>query len=162
MSRKTVILTSLFAAIVLATWGARTRPARADVNLANPQIVPQIEKIMGLIGNGKIDDAIAAMDSFKDHPEEREGIRGRLIEIGNSQQKYNGFDVIATQRYSERLEGVWVLAYYDQAPLMFQFVLYHPSGRADQPWAITAFHLREDVLEELKDVPVDYVGHAPR
>jgi hypothetical protein len=123
-----------------------------------------IDRVMGQIVAGRIDEALAAIEFLKQQPDTRSALRDHLVELANTQQHLYGYDIAALQRFSDRLLTVSVLAYYEQQPILFRFELYRPQGRTDQPWLVQALSLHIDVMEELKDTPVDYVARraAPR
>jgi hypothetical protein len=140
----------------------------ADMNgaSAQPPATGTIDRVMAHIVAGRIDDALAAIDFLKEQPDTRAVLRDRLTRITNTQQQHcYGYDVAAVQRFSDRLQSVAVLAYYDQQPYLFRFELYHPQGKADEPWLIQELSIHPNVTEELKDTPVEYWGGrvaAPR
>jgi hypothetical protein len=134
--------------------------ARSAEETTRSAPLADVERIMGLIGNGKIDEAMTGNDFLKNEPDGRQAIRAQLIGLRDSQQHYYGYDVAAVQRFSPRLQTVWVLAYYDQRPVLMHMQFYRPTGRADEGWTVLDFRLDENFAEVLKDVPVDYPGHA--
>lgn len=144
------------AAIVALSVRSAAQPAPA----APPGWMGLVDRIMGQIGGGKIDEAMATIDFMKDQPDARAVLRDHLIRINNAQQQpFYGYDVAAVQRFTDRLQTVSVLAYYGEQPFIFRFEFYHPQQRAEQPWLIQSLSLHPNVTEELKDVPVDYFGH---
>lgn len=143
--------------LVVAGWAIQARSAEET---ARNSPLADVGRIMDLIGNGKIDEAMAGNDFMKNEPDARQSVRSQLINLRDSQQHYYGYDVAAVQRFSSRLQTVWVLVYYDQRPVLAHMQFYRPTGRTDDPWAVLDFRLDDNLTETLKDVPVDYPGHA--
>ena len=153
--------------ILAAVAVARLLPTRpspalaADTRSAAP-FANDVDRIMGLLGNGQIDDVMASPNFLKDDPAARETVRGRLIDLRNTQAKYLGYDVVAVQRLSDRLQVASVLSYYDVRPVLFKVHFYKAAGRAEDAWTVIRFDIFDDVLTELKDVPTDYPDHVVR
>jgi hypothetical protein len=160
-SRATVIIAFLVL-IVLIPWAGVSRTARAQQDSPDlhtgplPSYAPAIDNFMDLLGKGKIDEALATIDFYKNQPDAKQVMRDRLIQLNAQQSHYYGYDVVAVQRFSSRLQSVSVVACYDLQPILFHFDFYHPEAGGNQPWIIPGFSMHEDVVEELKDVPVDY------
>ena len=133
--------------------------ANAAAGALQPPGIGTIDRVMNHIVAGRIDDALSAIDFLKDQPDTRAALRDRLVRISNTEQQHcYGYDVAAVQHFSDRLQIVAVLAYYDQQPYLFRFELYHPQAKADEPWLIQELSIHPNVTEELKDTPVDYPG----
>jgi hypothetical protein len=116
-----------------------------------------VDRIMSQIVVGRIDEALGAIDFLKQQPDVRTELRNHLAQLADQQRLY-GYDIAAVQRFSDRLETLSVLAYYEQQPILFKFELYRPQGHTDQPWLVQSMSINIDVMEELKDTPVDYLG----
>jgi hypothetical protein len=166
MRRQNRIIASgaLFTAVVIMVVAGVTHSARSA--LQSSPYSNTIDRVMPQIVSGRIDDALAAIDFLKDQPDARATLRSRLVQISNvEQQKCYGYEIAAVQRFSDRLQSVLALVYYDQQPYLFRFELYHPQAKADDPWLIQGLSIHPNVLEELKDTPIEYTGgrvSAPR
>lgn len=123
-----------------------------------PAYMDDLDKIMGYIGDGKVDDAVAMMDVMKKNPDLREQTRSRLGDLHLQEGNAFGYDVVSVQRFSDRLHMVSALAYYQDVPVLFRLEMYHPKGR-DDAWIVLDFQVHMNVAEELKDTPVDYIRH---
>lgn len=150
-----VTLTGLFAARGPATAVA------AEGKVSIP-FAPDVDRMMALLGSGQIDDAMSSPTFLRDDPGSRESVRSRLIDLRGTQAKYLGYDIVAIQRLSDRLQIGSVLAYYDVRPVLFKIHYYRASGRPEDPWTVLRFDVVDDVIAELKDVPTDYPDHVVR
>jgi hypothetical protein len=162
MRPKTMVILALLVFVVVAGWAGFARTARAQLDSADlrpgplPSYTEAIDNFMDLLSKGKIDDALATIDFYKDQPEAKQIMRDRLIRLGTEQHRYFGYDIVSAQRFSPRLQSVSIIACYDVQPIVFHFDFYHPEAGGNQPWIIPGFSMSENVIEELKDVPVDY------
>jgi hypothetical protein len=154
------LIALLLALTIGASWLMGNRAVRAQEeathNAAIPSYAPTIENIMDLLSRSRFDEALANIDYFKDQPDAKEAMRTRLIRLNTSQHHNYGFDIVAAQRFSPRMQTVTVLSYFDVQPIEFTFDLYHPEMRDDVAWSIAGFRMHENVVEDMKDVPVDY------
>src|SRR5438132_4433175 len=89
-------------------------PAAADTTYGGT-----IDRVMGQIVAGRIDEALGAIEFLKQQPDTRAALRDHLVQLANQQQHLYGYDIAAVQRFSERLQTVSVLAYYEQQPILF-------------------------------------------
>ena len=126
-----------------------------------------VDKIMGLVGNGQIDQAVPLMDVLKNQPDLREDARTKLLRLRDGQLgTYRGYDIATTIRFSPRLQTLDVLAYYDQQPVLLRFEFYHPQASDAVPWSVLDFRVDTDVaaaIEVLReDAPGIGVGRGGR
>ena len=162
MRSKATVILALLVLVILGGWIGFGRMARAQLESADlrsgtlPSYGPAIDNFMELLSKGKIDDALATIDFYKDQPDAKQIMRDRLIHLSTEQHRYFGYDVVSAQRFSPRLQSVSIIACYDVQPIVFHFDFYHPEAGGNQPWLIPGFSMSENVVEELKDVPVDY------
>jgi hypothetical protein len=159
MRSRTTIISAGVALILFCAWVGSTRTARAQQDPAPAALASYsqaVDNIMDLLGKGRIDDALAAIDFYKTQPDAKQTMRDRLIALDARQSHYYGYDIVSVQRFSPRLQSVSVLACYDLQPVLFHFDFYHPESGGNQPWIIPGFSMHEDVVDQLKDVPVDY------
>jgi hypothetical protein len=152
MKSRARIASVVFAIAIVAI---AIKPIRADDTGNTPSAA--IDRIMGLIGQGKVDDAMTG-DFLKDDPDARQAIRARLIALRDEQQHYYGYDIPAIQRVSPRLQTLWILAYYDEHPVLFRAQFYRPTGQASDPWKVLEFVVETTPSEALKEMPIDYYG----
>jgi hypothetical protein len=152
--------------IGLVVAGVMLRESRAQdasAPVASPTDV--VDQIMGLIGQGKIDEAVGMMEGLKAQPELREAARDRLIHLRDEQGPYRGYDVAAVQRFTGQFETLDVLAYYDEQPVLLRFHFYRPQTQNSIKWMVLGFQAStavQEITEILKDTPVDYVGRGKR
>ena len=115
--------------IGLIVAGLSLRETRADdaatAAVAGPNEV--VDQIMGLIGQGKIDEAVGMMEGLKTQPELREAARDRLVRLRDEQGPYRGYDIAAVQRFTSQFETLDVLAYYDEQPVLAPLPLLSPA-----------------------------------
>jgi hypothetical protein len=139
---------------------AQDAPAPATAVAAPTEVVDQI---MGLIGQGRIDDGVAMMEGLKNQPDLRQAARDRLIHLRDEEGAYRGYDVAAIQRFTNQFEIMDVLAYYDDQPVLFRFHFYRPQTTENAKWMVLGFQATtstQEITDVLKDTPVDYVGRA--
>jgi hypothetical protein len=163
MQSKTLVYAAPFAAMGLIAammmWKAQHALAAPAAPVGPSNGAPQaVDRVMSQIVVGRIDEALGAIDFLKQQPDVRTELRNRLTQLADQQQRLYGYDIAAVQRFSDRLETLSVLAYYDQQPILFKFELYRPQGHTDQPWLVQSMSIYIDVMEQLKDTPVDYLG----
>lgn len=139
---------------------SRPAPAVAAENQSAPPFADQVSRIMGSLGNGRIDDAMSSPTFLPDDPAARQNVRNKLLDLRNTQARYRGYDIVAVQRLSDRLQIASILAYFDTRPLLYKIQFYRPSGNTQDAWTVIGFKISDDVMAELKDVPVDYPDHA--
>jgi hypothetical protein len=167
--RLTGILTALVVAITLVPF---FRPAGReskgqDAPPPQPVATPTevVDQIMGLIGLGRIDDGIALMEGLNSQPDLRNIARDRLIHLRDEQGVYRGYEVAAEQRFTNQFQTLDVLAYYEQQPVLFRFHFYRPLTQPGTKWMVLGFQVTtalQEITEQLKDTPVDYVGRSKR
>jgi hypothetical protein len=163
MRNKTLVYAAPLAAVgliaAMVMWKAEHAMAAAATPAGPSNGAPQaVDRIMSQIVVGRIDEALGGIDFLKQQPDVRTELRNRLTQLADQQQRLYGYDIAAVQRFSDRLETLSVLAYYEQQPILFKFELYRPQGHTDQPWLVQSMSINIDVMEELKDTPVDYLG----
>ncbi len=130
-----------------------------DAPPATPQQI--IDQIMGQIGQGRIDDAIGNMEGLRNQIELRQAARVRLIGLSNEQGQYAGYDIAAVQKFTSRFQTINVMAYYNEQPVLFRFAFYRPQVANNGKWLILGFQVNTavaEIVDVLKDTPVDYVG----
>jgi hypothetical protein len=146
-------------------WGFASRGRSADDQprtggAANTSYFDSIDQVMDKLTTGRVDDVTASVESLKSDPAERDAVREKLVNLRNQQGRFLGYDLVSIQRFSDRLQRVDVLAFYERQPALFRFDVYHASGNDDDAWSILDVHVEDtlpDALEEMKDVPVDYI-----
>jgi hypothetical protein len=151
--------------IGLVVGGATLRESRAQEAPAAAVVNPSdvIDQIMGLIGQGKIDEAVGMMEGLKAQPNLREAARDSLIHLHDEQGPYRGYDIAAIQRFTGQFETADVLAYYDEQPVLLRFHFYRPQKQNDIKWMVLGFQVSTalpEITEVLKDTPVNYVGRG--
>ncbi len=104
-----------------------------------------VDRVMGLIGQGRVDDAVTMMDGFKNHPDFKEGVRNQLISLRTEQGQYHGYDIAATQRFTPNFQKLDVLANYEDQPVLLRFSFYRPS--TDGKWTVLWFRVNSSVAE---------------
>jgi hypothetical protein len=120
-----------------------------------------VDQIMGLIGQGKIDDSIALMEGLKNQPDLREAARNRLVRLREDEGNYHGYDIAAVQRFTSQFQTLDVLAYYDDQPVLMRLHFYRPQKDDSVKWMVLEFQVHTglaEITDELKDTPIDYVG----
>jgi hypothetical protein len=142
-------------AAVVAGWAVRRTAAQEDAPVpsdAAPTAV--VDKVMGLIGSGQIDDALSAMPGLNQQQEQKAAAQQDLIRTRDAQfGTYRGYDVATTVRFTPRFQAVDVLGNYDKQPVLFRFEFYKPQDslgwqvedlRVDPTIATIVETLRED------------------
>jgi hypothetical protein len=129
--------------------------------LATPSDV--ISQIMSLVGQSRIDEAIALMDGFKNQPELREAARTGLLHLREEDGTYRGYDIAAVQKFTGQFQTDDVMAYYDEQPVLFRFHFYRPQTQDNTKWVVLGFQVsttQQEITEVLKDTPAEYPGHS--
>lgn len=156
-----ILLALVFTGFLIPTTGHRASAQDTGATaVATPAEV--IDQTMNLIGQGRIDDAVAGMEGLKNQTELKQEARARLITLRDDQGQYHGYDIAAIQHLTGQFERIDVLAYYDDQPVLFRYHFYRPQVQNGGKWAILGFQISTSVAEIsdiLRDTPVDYVGH---
>ena len=118
-----------------------------------------IDRVMALVGQGRIDDAMNIMDDLKNQPDLNQAIRGQLIDLRSQQLQYHSYDIAAVQKFTGNFQKFDVIANYEQQPILFRFTFYRPRAGGDGKWTVHYLGVHPsvvDVMEILKDSPVEY------
>jgi hypothetical protein len=162
--RYSVAITAVAVSLILLV-GYRLQSSKAQDTPAPAVAAPTevVDQIMGLIGQGRIDDGVAMMEGLKNQVDQRQAARDRLIHLRDEEGTYRGYDVAAIQRFTNQFEIMDVLAYYGDQPVLFRFHFYRPQTSNSVKWMVLGFQVTtstQEITEVLKDTPVDYVGRA--
>jgi len=164
--RKNSLLIRVLLIIGLVMAGIALRETKAqDASTAVVSPTAVVDQIMGLIGQGKIDDAVGMMEGLKSQLDLREAARDRLIHLRDEQGAYRGYDVAAIQRFTGQFQTMDVLAYYDEQPVLLRFHFYRPQTQNGAKWTVLGFQVStavQEITDILKDTPVDYVGQGKK
>jgi hypothetical protein len=131
-------------------------PAAPAADATHLEYRAAADKLIGLIGTGNIDDAIAMMTAH-DKPELRDSLRQQLSEMYRRSGQYFSDEIVGQQRVSSRLQKATVLGYFEKQVIVFRMTFYRPQGRDDEKWMIVAFEFDTNLDAVFKDVPVQPV-----
>jgi hypothetical protein len=156
---------AVFCVVTILAAGNFSRPLQAQDSpqavISNPTDL--VDQIMALIGQSRVDEAIALMDGLKNQPELREAARSRLLHLREDQGVYRSYEVAAVQKFTGQFQTTDVLAYYDEQPVLLRFHLYRPQKQDNVKWIVLGFQTTtalEEITEVLKDTPIDYPAHG--
>lgn len=158
-----ITITAVTASLILAGHAMRVTKAQDAPPPAISTPTEVVDQIMGLIGQGRIDDGVGMMEGLKTQANLRQAARDRLIQLRDEEGTYRGYDVAAIQRFTNQFQIMDVLAYYDNEPVLFRFHFYRPQTTDTAKWMVLGFQVTtstQEITEVLKDTPVDYVGRA--
>ena len=161
---KSVLGACVLAAVVVAGWAER-RTAAQDAPSADDGPAAVAGKIMGSIGSGQVDDALAAMTGLNQEADLKAAAQQDLLRVRDAQLgAYHGFDVATTVRFTPRLQALDVIGYYDKQPVLFRFEFYRPQDTV--PWQVQDLQVNPQmsgIVETLReDTPGLGVGRGGR
>ncbi len=109
----------------------------------------KIGGLMPLIGQAKYDTLLqqVGMTSDPDHGEYDE-VRRTLVDLSDWAGKYSDFEVVGYKSLGSRYETVYVMAYFQKAPVLFQFSFYSVGGDW-QPLRLRVQASFRDVLDPM-------------
>jgi hypothetical protein len=142
-----VCIVSLVVALcVLRPWrgnepAAAAQPARS-ADAVRTDLRPKVEELLALYSQGKIDDLLQRMPvPPADTRDEFENLRRELIGLTGIAGRYLGFDIVASETLSDRYHEVYVLAYFEKEPILFEFGFYRPADA----WQVQRFKVKTDL-----------------
>jgi len=120
---------------------ASAQPAR-PVDAVRTDLRPKVEELLSLYSQGKIDDLLQRMPvAPAESRDDFENLRRDLIGLTGVAGRYLGFDIVASETLSDRYHEVYVLAYFEKEPILFEFGFYRPADA----WQVQRFKVKTDL-----------------
>ena len=120
---------------------ASAQPAR-PVDAVRTDLRPKVEELLSLYSQGKIDDLLQRMPvAPAESRDDFENLRRDLIGLTGVAGRYLGFDIVASETLSDRYHEVYVLAYFEKEPILFEFGFYRPGAA----WQVQRFKVETDL-----------------
>ena len=131
---------------LLRTWHGNEPTASAQTARAadavRTDLRPKVEELLTLYGQGKIDELLQRMPvAPAENRDEFENLRRDLIGLTSIAGRYLGFDIVASETLSDRYHEIYVLAYFENKPILFEFGFYRPA----EIWQVQRFKVKTDL-----------------
>ena len=135
MRRRTTSATALAIGMAVVAAAAWVRRSPAQAAAGGPTAAKTLDPIMTQIGKGQFDDAVGLMDGLKANADQKQAARSALAAVRDAQLgNWQGYEVANTVSFSNRLQTLDVLGYYDLQPVLFRFEMYEPADGG--PWQV--------------------------
>ncbi len=140
------IVSVAIAICVVRAWhgnesAARAQPARQG-DAVSRELRPKVEELLALYGQGKIDDMLQRMPvGTGETRDDFDNLRRELIGLTSIAGRYQGFDIVTSTTLSDRYHEIYVLAYFEKEPILFEFGFY----RLADAWQVQRFKVRPDL-----------------
>jgi len=121
---------------------ASAQPVARVPDAVRTELRPRVEELLTLYSQGKIDDMLQRMPIAPAQTrDEFDNLRRELIALTGIAGRYLGFDIITSQALTERYHEVYVLAYFEKEPILFEFGFYKPG----EVWQVQRFKVEPDL-----------------
>jgi hypothetical protein len=134
---------ALAACCLFMAWhGNEPAAAAGPGDAVSTELRPQVQELLALYGQGKIDDMLQRMPvAPAQNRDDFENLRRELIGLTNVAGRYQGFDIVTSLPLSGRYCELYVLAYFEKEPILFDFGFY----KAGDAWQVQRFKVRPDI-----------------
>ena len=143
------------AAALVVAMTVRRSAADDDAPAGGPTAT--LERVMGAIGDGKIDDAVGLMDGLRARADQKDAARVALLAVRDGQLgAWHGSDVAEVVRFTARLQTVDEVGYFDQQPVLYRFECFEPV--AGGPWQVLNLKVEPDLNNQVETLREDAGG----
>jgi hypothetical protein len=119
-------------------WAQAPRP----LDVIRAELRPRVEELLTLYSQGKVDDMLQRMPVAPAQTrDEFDSLRHDLVAVSTIAGRYTGFDIVRSRTLSDRYYELYVLAYFEKEPVLFEFGFYRPADT----WQVQRFKFRTDL-----------------
>jgi hypothetical protein len=137
------IVSVVVAWCVFRAWhGNEPAAAAGPGETITAELRPKVQELLTLYGQGKIDDMLQRMPvAPAETRDDFDNLRRELIGLTSIAGRYEGFDIVTSLALSGRYYELYVLAYFEKEPILFEFGFYKPADA----WQVQCFKVRPDL-----------------
>ena len=138
------VLSVAIAACLLRAWHGTTASAQVPrpADVIRTELRPRVEELLTLYSQGKFDDMLQRMPVAPAQTrDEFDSLRHDLVAVSTIAGRYLGFDIVTSQTLSDRYYEIYVMAYFEKEPVLFEFGFYRPADT----WQVQRFKFRTDL-----------------